>query len=37
MKTFLNFEDFEEQKEFILNLSREKGMEICDFSLLNLN
>ena len=37
MKTFLNFEDLEEQREFILNLRREKGMKICDFSLLNLN
>ena len=37
IKTFLNFEDLEEQREFILNLSREKGMKICDFSLLNLN
>lgn len=34
MKTFLNFQ---EKREFILNLSREKGMKICDFSLLNLN
>ena len=37
MKTFLDFEDLEEQREFILNLSREKGIKICDFSLLNLN
>ena len=37
IKTFLNFEDLEEQREFILNLSREKGMKICNFSLLSLN
>ena len=33
----MDIEDLEEQREFILNLSREKGIKICDFSLLNLN
>jgi len=37
MKIFLKTVDFKEQREFILNLSREKGMKICEFLLLNLN
>ena len=37
MKMFLKIVDLEEHREFILKLSREKGMKICDFSLLNLN
>ena len=37
MKIFLKIVDLEEQLEFTLNLSKEKGIKICDFSLLNLN
>ena len=33
----MDIEDLEKQREFLLHLSKEKGMKICDFSLLNLN
>ena len=37
IKIFMDIEDLKEQREYLLNLSKEKGMKICEFSLLNLN